>query len=201
MSNVDAARGLSPSHYMDGTPWNGATFDVYISASYAVALYVGDPVLLSPTDGEADATAKRLTVNRSAGTDGTIILGVIAGFQESTTNASLTHNPASTERAARVVKATPDLVFRIQDDGSGTPAAAWVGQNATIAVGAGGSTVTGRSGFEILGSSVGADQSNTVLIVGLSDIPGNEIGDFAIWDVLINTSRNATGTYLGVTPA
>ena len=94
---------------------------------------------------------------------------------------------------------TPDIVFQVRDDGSGTPAPVFVCQNAELTAGTGGSTVTGLSSFALDASTPAATQTFPLLILGLSDIEDNELGDYAIWDVLLNTCYNATGLYLGIT--
>jgi len=62
-----------------------------------------------------------------------------------------------------------------------------------------GSTVTGLSGAVLDTSTPTTTQAYALHILGLSDIADNELGDYAIWDVLINTCYNATGLYLGIT--
>ena len=200
MANTDAPFGLRPVRHLDGTPWNGQTVRCYVSSSYATALYIGDPVLWTPTLAEKDATCSYPTINVSAGTTGTIIRGVITSFEPDPTNLTLQYRPASTARWANVCLATPTLIFRVQDDGDGTPSAVWAGQNAVLANAGGGSTITGLSGYELDASTTPTTtQAHTLHIVGLADVADNELGDFAIWDVIINTSQNATGTYLGIT--
>lgn len=201
MSNPNAPFGLRPVRYMDGTPWNGATIPCYCSASYATALYSGDPVLWSATLGEKDTTAKMPTINVSAVASGSMIRGVIVSFEPNADNLTQQYRPASQERIANVVIATPDLVFQVRDDGDATPSKVFPGQNAILAAGTG-STITGLSGFKIDGSTTPTTtQAHTIHIVGLADIADNELGDYAIWDVVVNTSRNATGTFLGITAA
>lgn len=201
MSNPNAPFGLRPVRYMDGTPWNGATIPCYCSASYATALYNGDPVLWSATLGEKDTTAKMPTINVSAVASGSMIRGVIVSFEPNADNLTQQYRPASQERIANVVIATPDLVFQVRDDGDATPSKVFPGQNAILAAGTG-STITGLSGFKIDGSTTPTTtQAHTIHIVGLADIADNELGDYAIWDVVVNTSRNATGTFLGITAA
>ncbi len=197
----NAAFGLNPVRHVDGTPWNGATVRCYISSSYSVALYIGDPVLWTPTLAEKDTTANYNTINVSAGTTGIIVRGVITSFEPLPANLTQQYNPASTERWANVCLATPDLIFQIRDDGDATPSKVFPGQNGLIAAGSG-STVTGLSGYVLDGSTTPTTtQAHTLHIVGLADITTNELGDYGIWDVIINTSRNATGTYLGITAA
>lgn len=201
MSNPNAAFGLRPVRYIDGTPWNGATIPCYCSSSYAVALYIGDPVLWSPTLAEKDATAKMPTVNVSAVASGSMIRGVITSFEPNPDNLTQQYRPASQERIANVVIATPDLIFQVRTDGDETATKVFPGQNAILVAGTG-STITGLSGFTIDGSTTPTTtQAHTIHIVGLADIADNELDDYAIWDVIINTSRNATGTFLGITAA
>jgi len=201
MANVTQAFGLRPSRYIDGTPWNGATIDCWCSSVYATALFIGDPVLLTPTLTHKDPTANMPTVIVSAGTTGIIVRGVIVGFAPNPDNLTQQYRPASQSRVAKVCMATPDLIFQIRDDGDGTPGVVWPGQNALIAAGTG-STVTGRSGYVLDGSTTPTTtQAHTLHIIGLADIPDNELADYAIWDVIINTSRNTTGSYLGITAA
>ena len=199
MANTSGAFGLKPVRYIDGTPWNGATIRCYKSASYATALYIGDPVLWTPTLAEKDATVKHPTINVSAGTSGAIIRGVVTSFEPNPNNLTLQYSPASTAGWVNVCIAVPNLIFQIKDDGDGVPAAVWAGQNAICAYAAG-NAITGLSGVYLDGSTTPTTtQAHSLHIVGLSDIVGNELADYAIWDVIINTSQNATGTFLGIT--
>ncbi len=199
MSNTAAPKGLVPVRYLDGTPWDGATLDCFISSGYGTALFIGDPVLMTTTLADKDTTAKRPTVNTHAGTDGLIVWGVIIAFEADPTNLERKHSPLSTEGICKVVRCADDLIFQIQDDGSGTPAKVFPGQNAEMAAGGGGSTVTGLSSFALDASTPTADQSFPLWIIGLANIENNDLDDYAIWDVLINTNNNATGRILGVT--
>ena len=199
MANTNAPFGLRPARHVDGTPWNGATIRCYCSASYATALYIGDPVLWTTALTEKDATACYPTINVSAGTTGTIIRGVITSFEPRPQDLTQQYRPASQERWANVVLATPDLIFQVRDDGDATPSKVFPGQNAVLASGSS-STVTGLSAYVLDGSTTPTTtQAHTLHIVGLADISNNELGDYAIWDVIINTSRNATGSYVGIT--
>ena len=200
MANPDAPFGMRFARTLDGSP--PATRRAYISASYATALYIGDPVLWTATLAEKDATAKYPTINRSAGTTGTLIRGVINSFEHLPNNLTLQYNPASTARWCEITVATPMAVFHIRDDGDATPAAVWVGQNAVGAYTDAGSTITGLSGFAIDGTTAPTTtQAFPIHILGLADIEDNELGDFAIWEVIANTCYNTTGLYLGVTAA
>lgn len=199
MANLNAPFGFRPVRQLDGSPWNGQTIRCYISSSYATALYIGDPILFSPTLAEKDTTAKYPTVNVSAGTTGTIIRGVITSFEPLPNNLTLQYNPASTERWCNVCLGM-DVVFQIRDDGTGTPSKVFVGQNATCTAGSS-STITGLSGYQLDASTPTTTQAHPLHILGLADIPDNELDDYAIWEVLLNTCENATGKYLGITAA
>ena len=201
MANPDAAFGLRPVRYLDGTPWNGATVRCYIHSAYSTALFIGDPVLWTPTLAEKDTTTMYPTINVSAGTTGIVVRGVITSFEPLPDNLTQQYNPASTERWANVCIATPNLIFQIRDDGDGTASKVWPGQNGLIAAGSG-STVTGISAYELDGSTTPTTtKAHTLHIIGLADIANNELGDYAIWDVIVNTSQNAVGTYDGITAA
>jgi len=202
MSNPTGPFGLRPVRHISGAPWNGQTIKCWCDNAYGTALYVGDPVVWAAgailTAG-VDLTAKYWTINTHAGTDGLVINGVIVGFEPDPDNLTYTYRPASTNRWAYVVAATPDIVFQVRDDGSGTPTAVFPNQNAELAAGSGGSTTTGLSSFVLDATTPATTQTFPLHILGLSDIPNNELDDYAVWDVLLNTCYNATGLYLGIT--
>lgn len=203
MGNATGAFGLRPTRHLDGTPWNGATVKCYVSSSYATALYVGDPVLMSPTLAEKDSTGRYQTINVSAGTDGIIVLGAIVGFEPNPDNLSRKYLPASTGGYAYVAWADDDLLFEVRGDGGGTPTSVFIGQNAVLRS-TGGSTVTGLSGFmldEGTTTAPSANQSNPLWIYGIKETEDNSLADYALYEVLINTNNNATGRILGVTAA
>lgn len=198
MANATGAFGLRPVKNRDGSAWNGATVPMYVSASYATAMYIGEPVLLSPTLAEKDTTGKYLTINASAGTDGTIIIGVITSFEPLVTDLSKVYNPASTERIANVCLAK-DVIFEVR--GSGTALTKTIpGQNAVL-TGSGGSTVTGLSSKYLAesGTVPAADQSYPLFVLGIKNVEDNTLAANAVYEVLINTAENATGAILGVT--
>lgn len=199
MANPTGPFGLRPVRHISGAPWNGGIQKVWCDANYETALFVGDPVTWATQADEVEDRYR--TVITHAGTAGLVINGVIVGFQPDPDNLTYTYRPASTNRWAYIVHAHPELVFQIRDNGDGTPAAGWSGRNALMEAGGGGSTTTGLSSFALEAVTPAATQNYTLHIIGLSDIEDNELGDNAIWDVLINTSRNATGTYLGAVVA
>lgn len=198
MANVNAPFGLRPVRHIDGTPWNGATVRCYIGSDYAVALYIGDPVLMTTDLSAKDPKANYLSVTLSAGTTGTIIRGVIVSFEPRPQDLTQQYKPVSQARWMNVCMATPDLIFQVRDDGTGTPTYMWPGANGVLAAGTP-SAVTGMSGYVLDASTTPTDtQAHTLQIIGCADIADNVLGIYAVWDVIINTSRNATGTFLGV---
>ena len=96
-----------------------------------------------------------------------------------------------------------DIVFRIRGCGEGTPVNTWQGMNARMTAGSGGSTVTGLSSVmldEGTGTAPTNDQSTPLVILHVSDVEDNELGDHALWDVIINTPQlltTTTGRFIG----
>lgn len=201
MANDTGVFGLRPVRHIDGSPWNGATVKVYCSASYATALYVGDPVLFSATLAEKDATGKHQTINKSAGTAGTLVRGVIVGFEPDPTDLELKYRPASTERYAYIT-VDPNLIYEIRGDGGAALTKVIPGQNAVMIADSAGSTVTGLSGMALDEGTTTAPnttQNFTLHILGIKDVENNELAASALYEVLLNTPENATGRFLGVT--
>jgi len=200
LANKTGGFGLRPLRHLSGSPWNGATVKCYISSSYATALFIGDPVLLSPTLAEKDSTARFPTINKSAGTSGVIVFGVIDSFEELQTDLSKNYNPASTERIANVI-VDPDVVYAIRGDGTALTKVA-PGQNAVMIATGSGSTATGLSGMELDEGTTTAPnttQAFTLHILGRQNIEDNELLADAVWEVILNTNENATGRRLGIT--
>ena len=202
MANPTGAFGLSPVRNLDGSPYNGATVPCWVSSNYATALFVGDPVLLSPTLTEKDPTGTMYTINASDGLSGSIIRGVIVSF-EPVDNESKVYRPASTNRIAHVCM-DPDVVYQIRGDGGGTLTSVVPGQNAVMIATASGSTTTGISGFHLdEGTTTAQDttQAFTLHILGIVDDPKNELGDNMVYEVLLNIIELAAGRFLGITAA
>lgn len=203
MSNDTGAYGLSPVRHIDGSPWNGVTVPCYVSASYATALFVGDPVLLSATLAEKDTTGTKPTINVAPGqTAGTVLNGVITSFEPIDRDSNV-YNPASTERIANVCM-DPSVVYHIRGNGGGTPSKVFPGQNAVMIATATGSTTTGLSGYHLDEGTTAAPtttQNYTLHIVNIVDREDNILDDNAVYEVLINTPENTTGRFLGITAA
>jgi hypothetical protein len=202
MANLTGPYGLRPLKHLDGSKWDGALVRCYVSASYATALFVGDPVLLSPTLAEKDTTGRYPTINKSAGTTGTLVPYVIMGFEVNPDDLTKIYNPASTEAIALCVRCADDLIFTIRGDGGGTPSKVFPGQNAVMIATTAGSTSTGLSGMHLDEGTTTAPtttQAFPLHILGINEVEDNTLADNAEWQVLINTNNNATGRILGVT--
>ena len=202
MANPTGAFGLKPIRMADGTPWNGAVEKCYISSSYGTALYVGTPVLLSPTAAEKDTTGHAQTVN-IAGVASGIWYGVIVGFEPNPDNLSQLYNPASTERYCYVAKG-PDVVYLIRGDGAAALTKLVPGQNAAAVATSAGSTTTGLSGWHLdegTGTAPTTTQTLPMTILRVYDDPQNELGANMLYEVRLTTQRLAAGDTLGITAA
>jgi hypothetical protein len=203
MANPTGAFGLRPVRHFNGTPYNGQTVPCLCEDSYAVALFIGDPVLVTGATAERDTTLRYPTVNVSAGTTGTIILGAIVAFDPYPDNLSLNYRPASTTRIAHVAMGR-DLIFECRGNAGATPDKNIIWNNAGLIATAAGSTTTGLSGYHLdegTTTTPAADQAFPLLIVGISSRSDNEVGTSVIYNVILNTYDNATGDKLGVVGA
>ena len=174
----------------------------YIPASYATALFKGDPVIKTGTSNTANvlgdqrpfAAGSLPEINKATAGDGNKITGVIIGFLANPTNLNVAYNPASTERVA-IVADSPLQEFEIQEETAGTPLAATsVGLNANVVFAESGSTVTGLSGVELDTSTPATDATFQLKILRLVDAPDNAIGQHAKWRVKINNHTEANVT-------
>lgn len=173
------------------------TIPCSISANYATALFVGDPVTISATLADRDSTARYPTIIAATAGDGNRVIGVITSFEPLPTDLSKNYNPASTARVAQVC-VDPNAVYEVRGDGSGTPAASWVFANANLVSGSG-STTTGKSGWALDESTPSADQSNQLLIVGASSrVDESNLEDYTLWEVQLNTQFDTVGKVLGI---
>lgn len=201
MANAQNFWGLRPVKHISGAPWNGVTEKCYISSSYATALYIGDPVDVDDEADDAEATAMYTTIEKASVADGGVIYGVIVSFDDSE-GCSKVYNPASTERYANVC-VDPTVVYHIRGCGGGTPTSLFPFLNAVMLSGTA-STVTGLSGVKLdegTSTAPSSNASNPLLILRAANLPDNELGDYCVWEVMINTHilrAAATGNVTGV---
>lgn len=201
MANVNKPFGLKPVRHIDGSPWNGALQKCYVSVLNATALFIGDPVVLETTLVNKDPLAKLQTVIFTAGGSGVVIAGVVVAIEPDPTNLNRLYLPATTQGYVYIAGyRDPSIVYQVQDNAGGTPTYVYPGQNCGLAAGTG-NTATGISGTVLDTASILDTQALPCHIIGISDIPGNALSNYAVWDVMINTAYNATGLVLGVVAA
>jgi hypothetical protein len=183
---TNAPQGLVPVKKLDGSAWTGATNPYQIANAYATALFRGDPVTIL-TDGTL-----------GVGVAGAACVGVFWGvkFTDSTGRVRFENywpgNPGVL--TGSVVEALviddPNTVFTIQETNAsgaaGTPLAlADRGLNANFLY-TSGSTATGTSAVSLNNASEADTSTLNLKILQLDPTPGNAIGAFANWLVVIN---------------
>lgn len=199
MANTNAPRGLIPYRHYDGSVWNGSTNLYFVPASYATALYIGDPV--DVISGSNDANGIPAV---QIGSTGSPIVGSVVGianggpFQAApltVTRDLPVYHPASTAQYI-LVSDDPTLMYWIQDDASTQARAAnqWAGRNANFVSGSG-STTYGYSGYQLQASSVATTSTLDLKILRpLTEIDNvisstANVGGNAKWLVKLNNSR------------
>ena len=197
MANIDAAFGLKPVRHKDGTPYAGQHNLYYIPAADGTAVFVGDVVKHAGTSGAAgtridgvDIEGMPAVIQAAAGDSS--LVGVVVGFYPRPTALETKYRPASTAMIAMVAD-DRSLIFEVQEDSDTcTLSAAEVGRNYDLVVGSG-STSTGKSAME-LDSSTGGTTTANLRVLRLVPRPGNIIGTWAKWEVLILEHFDATPT-------
>ncbi len=184
---TNAPNGFQPVKKLDGSAWTGATNPYQIANAYATALFRGDPVTILAADGTL-----------GVGVAGATCVGVFWGvkYTDSTGVVKFMNywpgNPGvltgSTVEA--LVIDDPDTVFSIQETNNlgaaGTPLAlADRGLNINFLYTAG-STSTGSSAVSIDNATEAATSTLNCKILQLDPTPGNVVGNFANWLVVLN---------------
>ena len=161
-------------------------------------LYIGDPVILT---GAANTVAYQgnipgslPTVDLTTAGDGYAITGFISSFFPEDFS-SKAYGVASAARGV-YVSDDPELVFEIQDDGLVTSTATFVGANGNLVAGGGGSVYTNLSSW-MLSSTTATTATSQVKILRLSKRANNALGQYAVWEVMINKHTQSSGT-LGI---
>lgn len=193
MPNPNAPFGLRPVRHANGAPYNGS-FNYYFATGATGALYLGDPVIINGTSNTAEV------MGHAAGTlpgiqialDGTgdPITGVVVGVLPVTQDSPV-YRVTSTDRIIMVAD-DPGLVFQVQQDAGGAIVSTDVGLNVCLATGSGGSTSTAKSSWVIAGATApAATAAYQLYLERLAPLPGNAIGDYAVWEVSINNHQRA----------
>jgi hypothetical protein len=183
---TNAPNGFQPVKKLDGSAWTGATNPYQIANAYATALFRGDPVTIL-TDGTL-----------GVGVAGATCVGVFWGVKwtDSTGRVRFENfwpgNPGvltgSTVEA--LVIDDPNTVFSVQEtSGTGTAGTPLTladrGLNINFLYTAG-STATGSSAASINNASEADTSTLNCKIIQLDPTPGNAVGAFANWLVVLN---------------
>lgn len=179
MANVDKAFGLRPLGNLSATG-SQKQYGYEIADNQSGAIYQGD--LVTIVDGYI---VKFLPATHAAA------LGVFNGcnYIDPSSGKPTWKNyyPGSVNITSGKITADvmddPSQLFLIQVDGSFTQAN--IGKNADV-IGTGGSTTTGVSTMELNSSTIADTAALNLKIVGLWNVPGNEIGTNAVVVVKIN---------------
>jgi hypothetical protein len=196
MANSNRPTGLSPVGMITGAPYNGQARQYSIAAAYNVALYIGDPVISSGTAD--DKGVQGIALAAATGP----IRGVIVGLSDQpfstsaagTINANITYRPAAAQSTVwyAMVVDDPNVVFEVQEIGTGTPlTAAACGLNANLELAAGNGFV---SGWMVGNDDEGTTSTLQVRLLGLAQRSDNAFGQYAKWNVLINAHELRIGS-------
>lgn len=190
---TNAPMGLEPVRMLDGSAWTGALNSYQIATTYATAIYTGDPVTIG-TSGFLEV-----------GAAGSAIVGVFMGVKWTDSTGRVRFekfwpgNPGvltgSTVEA--LVIDDPNVVFTIQETSgtgtAGTPLAlADRGLNANFLYTAG-TAATGLSRVSLNNATEADTSSLNLKILQLDPTPGNAVGAFANWLVVINNHLYKAG--------
>ncbi len=174
MANVDAAFGFQPVRHLSGNGYSRAN-KYTITSGLAENIFSGDLVILT-ADGVITPHTATETNN----------IGVFAGVSYTASDGSYVYSeyfPTGTTGSDFIayVYDDPYTVFKVQS--AGTPAQTNIGNCCDVVAGAG-STITGRSGFELNGTM--SNGTATCKIIGLYEAADNAFGTNAVMEVLIN---------------
>lgn len=181
MANANTKFGLRPVRTVSNRPYSGGTNVYAVPAGDGTALFLGDPVKLAGTGEIVNGNTYTDVVQAATGD---VIVGVVVSVLPDTRD-SLIHRAASTLRLVEVCD-DPDMLFEIQEVGTGTALTANdLGLNANFVVAAGSAT-TGQSGVELDNATEATTNTLDLKIVGLVNRQDNAIGLNAKWLVRIN---------------
>lgn len=197
MANPNAPYGLKPLAYRDGSPYNGAFRTYWVSPSYATALYVGDPLIVT---GTSDANGVPGVQIATAGA-GNYVTGSFIGIAnnagaliQTLLQSSPVYLPASTGGYIAVAD-DPFILFSIMENSSPSALSANVAsENAALNAGSGGSTYSGQSSWQLDSNTAQTSASQLRILQALQGA-GNLPGNYCQWLVTIlqHSQTNTTG--------
>ena len=197
MSNANAPFGLKPINF-NGTTWSGQGKLVYIPSGQG-NIFVGDPLIpLGSTDAFG---VPQVGIATAGATDR--IVGSFLGVTNGPAGSGITLLQSSPVYHVTGVAGygfitdNQEIMFSIQEDSDGGAIAITTGgyANANLVAGAGGSTVTGQSSWQLDSSTVATgNPTYQVKVIGLTRGPDNAIGNYARWNVTLNLSALGQNT-------
>lgn len=196
MANANKPSGLSPVQYLSGAPWSGQARLYSIDASYATALYIGDPVI---SGGSADTNGvPNIAIYGGTGAiRGVIVgLGTKEGLIANPNNLNITYRPASDPAVwYAMVADDPNIIFEVQENSNGTQLAATeVGLNTVLKSGTGNGYLSGWLLSSVTDATPATTATLAIRLLGLARRQDNAFGAYAKWLVKINVHELGTGT-------
>jgi uncharacterized membrane protein len=193
LSNTNKPFGLRFVKMLTGDSANVSMRRYRIPASETDAIYLGDPVMrMTSSSILTTGTTPSLNqmegleyIERAAGADNQMLLGVVAGFAWNPADLTSNHPLGTVERDAFVID-DPNAIFEIQSDVTGI-AYTDLGKNCLMTVTAGDAT-TGVS--KCVATGPAADASYPLLIVGWSKDPKNDITSAAYVKILVKINNH-----------
>lgn len=199
MANKDNRRGLEAVDHLLISGYCGKQRPYYVDATYATALYVGDPVVITGTSNTARLFEHKAgtlpTVEKATAGDANAITGIITGIKlpnDGNAPFDAPYRKGLTE-ALVMVNDDPYTIFAIQADSANAVAATDISSNANVVYTHAGDNVTGRSGAELNTASMTTTATYQLKILGSVDSPDNELGTNAKLLVTINNHSYAKG--------
>lgn len=180
--------GFRPVQTRDGNSWTGKTIKVMFAAADANDTFVGDLVKFT---GEGD---KVPVVTRADPADARLA-GAVVRFDVDPEAYAL-YRKGGTMRYA-YIPADRNVLYSVQEDSdlANIPADSSEG-NIDFVQGAGGSTTTGQSSYQIDSDTIGTLNTLPLRVVRLEGNIGNELGANAQWLVTLNLDAYSDTTGL-----
>jgi len=202
MANANRPFGAKAARKFDGSPYDAAAMSFHVPASYAPAIFLGDPVIMTGNGnavsflGAQPGTLAEVALTAVPPAGGgapaplsyaQYILGFVVAV-EPITRESTIYRAANVEAMVKVI-ADPDVIWEVQDNGAVALGVNVCGLNANLIAGAG-STTTGQSGWMLDAGTTNAPGTSLNLqmtILNASNrVTNDATSQFAIWETLIN---------------
>ena len=169
--------GFRPVKHLNGSAWNGQVNRYMISASDTQVTNVGDLVQLSDNDALVDPNGGVYpAVERIGSGTAVAIVGAIVGFEPDFSNLNAPNYRAASTRRVVLVADAPDTIYAAPQDGvGGVVAAASVGFNVAVAIGAASSSGSYASGLTVDSSTVLGTLTLPLQVVGVTASPDNDV--------------------------